>query len=270
LKEHNNSNIATWDRWADLHLNSTFYGLESFLFGKSTLCQPERELLGDLCNKKLLHLQCHFGLDTLSLGRLGAIVTGIDFSEKAIANARCIADKAQISAEFYCEDVLQLSPTHLDFDIVFSSYGFLCWLSNLDKWASNIFAALRKGGKFVCVEFHPILEVFYKGKMTGAQQYFSMPEPSLIEETGSYAVPDANVKTKQFLWQYSLSSVLSALIKAGFRINVFKEYDYCSFGLFDNLVLDKKDGLFKDPYNPGKYPYMYSIVAEKTTNKTGA
>ena len=154
-------NRKSWNSRVDVHLKSDFYDVKGFLEGESSLNDIELDLLGDIKGKSILHLQCHFGQDTISLGRLGANVTGVDLSDKAIDNAKILAKKANVNATFICCDIYDL-PTYLNeqFDIVFTSYGVIGWLPDMGKWAKIISNYLKPNGKFIFVEFHPILWVF--------------------------------------------------------------------------------------------------------------
>lgn len=154
-------NKHSWNNRTETHLNSEFYNMTGFLIGETSLNEIELELLGDISGKSILHLQCHFGQDSISLSRLGANVTGIDLSYKAIENAKIIAEKTQANTTFICCDIYDLKK-HLDekFDIVFTSYGTIGWLPDLDKWASIINHFLKPNGKFVFVEFHPVVWMF--------------------------------------------------------------------------------------------------------------
>ena len=143
-------NRESWNRRTAVHLTSEFYDVEGFLNGKNTLKDIELNLLGDISNKKVLHLQCHFGQDSISLSRLGAKVTGVDFSDKAIESARILNEQTKTDAVFICCDIYDL-PQHLDetFDIIFTSYGTIGWLPDLNKWAQIVSRFLKTGGKFI-------------------------------------------------------------------------------------------------------------------------
>ena len=155
------SNLEHWNKLTPIHERSKFYDVESFKSGKSTLKSIELEELGDVSGRSLLHLQCHFGLDTMSWARLGARVTGVDFSDRAISLAQELSKELGIEADFVCSDVYDLrSILDKQFDIVFTSYGILCWLPDLRRWAEVIAHFLRPGGTFYMVEGHPFVDVF--------------------------------------------------------------------------------------------------------------
>ncbi|MCC7297291.1 MAG: class I SAM-dependent methyltransferase, partial [Bacteroidia bacterium] len=147
------TNRDSWNKRTEIHYSSAFYDLEGFIAGKSSLQDIELQLLGDIQNKSVLHLQCHFGQDTLSLARMGAEVTGVDFSDAAIKKATELAEIVQQKARFICADIYNL-PAHLNehFDIVFTSYGTIGWLPDLEKWAKIVSHFLKPGGSFVFAE----------------------------------------------------------------------------------------------------------------------
>jgi 2-polyprenyl-3-methyl-5-hydroxy-6-metoxy-1,4-benzoquinol methylase len=151
-------NKQSWNGRVDAHIKSEFYGVEDFIKGKTSLQEIELNLLGDIKNKSILHLQCHFGQDTISLSRMGAKATGIDLSDKAIESAKELNATTKTDASFICCNVYDL-PQHLneEFDIVYTSYGTIGWLPDMDKWANVVSTFLKPGGKFIFVEFHPVV-----------------------------------------------------------------------------------------------------------------
>lgn len=151
-------NRKSWNNKTDVHFESEFYDNNSFIKGKLSLNPIELNLLGDVKGKSVLHLQCHFGQDTISLDRLGAFATGVDLSDKAIFKAKELASLTGSDANFICCDIYEL-PKYLDkkFDMVFTSYGTIGWLPNLNKWANIVSGFLKLNGKFILVEFHPVL-----------------------------------------------------------------------------------------------------------------
>ena len=154
-------NKQAWNKKTDMHIKSDFYDIDGFLNGNSSLNEIELKLLGNIKSKSILHLQCHFGQDTISLTRLGAIATGIDLSDNAINQAILLSEKTNTKVDFISCDIYDL-PKHLDkqFDIVFTSYGAIGWLPDLDKWGQIISKFLKPNGKFVFVEFHPVVWMF--------------------------------------------------------------------------------------------------------------
>lgn len=251
-----------WDKHAAIHVNSKFYDVKGFKEGKTSLTFVEREELGDVSGKSLLHLQCHFGLDTLSWARAGARVTGVDFSEKAIQLARSLAQELSIDARFIRCPVYDL-PAVLDdkFDIVFTSYGVLCWLPDLGKWGRVISNFLKEKGIFYIVEFHPVRGMFGDdGNIT--EPYFHTTEPLKYEGSGTYAEPNAEYKHVSYEWTYSLSDIVNALIEAGLRIEFLHEFPFSTSG--DCPFLAKaEDGLWYHKNKDVRIPLMFSIRARK-------
>ena len=253
-------NRKSWNNKVDIHLNSDFYDMKSFLAGKTSLNPIELELLGDLKGKKILHLQCHFGQDSISLSRLGAEVTGIDLSDKAIETAQKLAIQTHSSAKFICCDIYEL-PLHLteEFDIVFSSYGTIGWLPDLDKWTKIIHQFLKPNGQFVFVEFHPVVWMFDNAFETIAYNYSST---EAIVETfeGTYADKQANLSQEYVMWNHGLGKVFGSLIHNGLNINYFEEFDYSPYNCFEN-TLEFEPKKFRIKHLGDKIPMVYALVA---------
>ncbi|ESU28791.1 Methyltransferase type 12 [Flavobacterium limnosediminis JC2902] len=261
-KDYLNINKKTWNNKTDVHVTSDFYDTESFLNGKNTLNDIELELLGDVSGKKILHLQCHFGQDTLSLARLGAKATGVDLSDKAIEKAREFNSKLHLDAEFINCDVYDL-PNHLEeqFDIIFTSYGTIGWLPDLDKWAKVVSNFLKPGGKFVFAEFHPVVWMFDNDFKEVFYSYFNM-EPIIEDESGTYADREAEISTQTVTWNHPLSEVLNAVINNDLEIKSFNEYDYSPYNCF-NETEEFETGKFRIKHLGNKIPMVYSLTAIK-------
>jgi SAM-dependent methyltransferase len=255
-------NRQSWNARTGVHIASDFYDVDGFLKGASSLNDIELGLLGDVAGKRILHLQCHFGQDTLSLARLGADVTGIDLSDRAIDEARKLNEKLDLSAEFICCNLYDL-PQHLDakFDIVFTSYGTISWLPDLQKWAEIVARFLKPGGRFVFVEFHPVVWMFDDDFKEFKYSYFNR---GAIVETGSgtYADQSAPIETHDVGWNHPLNEVIGNLLRAGLKIEHFQEYDYSPYACFKTVekIGEKK---FVIPQLGGKIPMVYSIVATR-------
>ncbi len=222
----------------------------------------ELNLLGDVSNLSILHLQCHFGLDSLSLSRLGASVTGVDLSDKAIDKARELADKIKSDANFICSDIYDL-PNHLNrkFDIVFTSYGTVGWLPDLNKWAQVISHFLKPGGKFVFAEFHPVVWMFDDHFKEIKYNYFNV-ETIIEEEKGTYAQKDADIKQKSISWNHPLSDVINSLIKNNIQITNMQEYDYSPYDCFkETIMVEPKK--YRIKHLSDHIPMVYSLVGLK-------
>jgi ubiquinone/menaquinone biosynthesis C-methylase UbiE len=255
-------NERAWDDKTPYHVNTKFYDPPSFLNGQSTLKGVELDLCGSVAGLDLLHLQCHIGLDTLSWARLGARVTGVDFSGEAIASARQLADRAGIEATFLKSDVQRLPTTLNDrFDLVVSTYGALCWLGDLETWANGIARVLRPSGRFVLVEFHPILDVIHGGCISNRHTYFGNGAREL-KSRGTYANRDADITFTEYLWQHPVSEVVTALINAHLRLDSQIEYPFCSYQIVTALD-EEVNGYWRSSENPNRVPYLYSLVASR-------
>lgn len=255
-------NKELWNQRTEFHVNSEFYGLEAFIEGKSSLNEIELNLLGDIKGKRILHLQCHFGQDTLSLGRLGAEVTGVDLSDKAIEKAKWLAEKTGVEAEFICCNVYDL-PQHLNkqFDLVFTSYGTIGWLPDLSKWAQIVQRYLVPGGKLFLVEFHPVVWMFDNQFEKIGYNYFN-ESPIIETETGTYADRDAPIQNECITWNHPLSEVFTSLLQEGIQISSFNEYDYSPYNCFAGTI-EFEPGKFQIEHLGNKIPMVYALVATK-------
>ena len=255
-------NRQSWNNRTDTHLKSEFYDLAGFLRGKNSLKDIELALLGEIKGKRILHLQCHFGQDTISLGRLGAEVTGVDFSDKAIQRAKQIAKDTNSRAEFLCFDIYDLT-NHLDkqFDIVFTSYGTIGWLPDLDKWAKVVSAFLKTNGRLVFVEFHPVVWMFDNNFEKIAYRYFN--SGAIVEtESGTYADRNADITQEFVMWNHGLGEVINSLTGNGLEINSLDEFDHSPYNCFNHTV-EFAPGKYRIAHLEDKIPMVYSIVATR-------
>lgn len=255
-------NRHSWNTKTDTHITSDFYDVAGFLKGKSSLNDIELTLLGDLKGKSVLHLQCHFGQDSISLNRLGAAVTAVDFSDVAIHHARQLAKEANAVVNFICSDVYTL-PEHLDeqFEIVFTSYGVIGWLPDLNKWGQVISTFLKPGGKLVFAEFHPFVWMYDSNFEKITYSYFN--SGAIIEtETGSYTDRTAEITATTVAWNHSLSEVMNSLIQNGLAIRSFDEYDYSPYNCF-NKTIEYAPKKYRIAHLGEKIPMVYAISAYK-------
>ncbi len=255
-------NKKLWNEKVASHLSSDFYDMESFLAGNSSLNPVELDLLGHVEGKKILHLQCHFGQDTLSLARLGAEVTGLDLSDQAILAAEELAKKLNLDAKFICTDVYN-TPESLNaqFDMVFTSYGTIGWLPDLNAWAAVIKRVLKPGGQFVFVEFHPVVWMFdYNFEKVGYNYFNDGPVEEMTE--GTYADREAEISNNSVSWNHSLGEVFTALLNEGFHINSFQEYDYSPYNCFLNTE-EYEPKKFRIKHLGNNIPMLYALSATK-------
>lgn len=259
MDDYKEINKAAWNLKTDIHIDSEFYNNESFLKGESSLKSIELGLLGDIQGKSILHLQCHFGQDTISLSRLGAKVTGIDLSDNAINYAQKMAKELSVDTRFICSDIYEL-PNILDdkFDIVFTSYGVIGWLPDMEQWAKIVAHYLKPGGQFIMVEFHPVVWMFNDDFNAIDYSYFKGAE--IIEQLeGSYADRNAEIKYTTVTWTHSLSEVINSLIQAGVCIARFEEYDYSPYNCFKHAIQIDKDK-YRIKHLSDKLPMIYAIT----------
>lgn len=255
-------NRQSWNKRTDIHIESEFYDLKGFLKGNNSLNDIELNLLGDIKGKSVLHLQCHFGQDTISLVRLGANATGVDLSDNAISKAKEIAIKTKSDVDFVCCNIYDL-PQHLNqkFDIVFTSYGTIGWLPDLDKWANVISGFLKPKGKFVFVEFHPVIWMFDDDFKHVGYNYFNT---GAIVETlsGTYTDHNAPLTQQYVCWNHSISEVINSLIKNGIEINSLDEFDYSPYNCFrETIQIEPKK--FRIKHLDNKIPMVYAIVGKR-------
>jgi SAM-dependent methyltransferase len=261
-----NLNRARWDELVGIHARSAFYDVAGFKAGECSLRPLEVEELGDVSGKSLLHLQCHFGLDTLSWARRGAAVTGVDYSTEAIALARSLAQELNIPATFVCSDVLELpSALQGSFDVVFTSYGAICWLPDLRRWADVVRHFLKPGGTFYMAEVHPVALIFDdRPGVTDLRigfPYFFTREPIRYENQGTYADRAAQVQnTTNYYWQHSLGDVVTAVASAGLRIEFLHEFPFCVCDLLPGME-EGADGWWRLKSGGESVPLLFSLKA---------
>ncbi len=265
MKEYNHyfeANKKLWNQRTLVHKESSFYNREGFVKGEQALTPIELGELTNVAGKKMLHLQCHFGMDSLDWTRRGAKVTGVDLSDEAIKEARKLNDELGLDAQFICSNVYDLKE-HLDdrFDIVFSSYGTIGWLPDLDRWAQLIAYYLKPVGLFYFAEFHPVVWMF-DDEFTHIKYAYENRELIIVENQGTYTDRGAAIGGKEYSWNHSISEVLNALIRAGLKLEWFNEHLYSPYPCFRHSVETGK-GKWEIRGMEGKLPMVYSLGAVK-------
>lgn len=249
-------NKKAWDKRTSVHFDSEMYDVDGFLDGKCSLKEIELSEMGDVRGMTLLHLQCHFGLDTLSWARKGAKVTGVDLSPEAIKKANELKTKAELEGHFICSDVYDYenaaSPV---FDIVFASYGALNWLPDLDGWARIVAKSLKVGGHLHLIEFHPAYDLH------SGYSYFSQKEPD-VEESGTYTENCSGKLAMVASWPHPLSEVVNALIENGIAIDHLNEFPFRPYDCFDD-VEEREKGRFYVKNQKHAVPLLYSLKGTK-------
>ena len=276
MDERTKTNYLMWNDIVDVHARAESYNLEGFKRGENVLYSIELDEVGDVRGKSLLHLQCHFGLDTMSWARLGAHVTGLDFSDKAIALARSLSRELKIPAKFVQASVYDAATAVPgEFDIVFSSYGAITWLPELRPWARAIAAKLKPGGFFYICDMHPFASIFdnTEGVTDLKQQFSYFRKETIVDPPGGtdYADRTYHGKHAGHEWIHTISEIIDSLIEAGLRIDFFHEFPACVWRCFP--FAEPIDGAASDPqmsrYQAGRWwhvkndpiPLLFSVRA---------
>jgi SAM-dependent methyltransferase len=261
------ANRANWDERVQHHIASDFYDMDAFRAGAITVPDVEREEVGDVAGKSLLHLQCHFGQDTLSWARLGATVTGLDFSGEAIAAARSIAEELSIPAEFVEANVYD-APQALEgrqFDIVYTSLGVLTWLPDIERWAQAAAACVRPGGLLYLRDGHPFAWVFddeHPSELRVRFPYWSVDGGLRFDYPGSYATGAETQHNVTYESPHALGDIVTALVQAGLAIEFLHEFNYASYRAFP-FMEQSDDGNWRLPAHADSVPLIFSIRAHR-------
>ena len=261
-KQFFETNQKSWDTRVDTHVDSEFYNNKAFIAGENSLKEIEIAFLGDVKGLKILHLQCHFGQDSISLSRMGAEVTGIDFSPKAIETAKELAIKTRQNTRFICSNIYDLPEVFNEqFDLVYTSYGTIGWLPDLNRWAKVVAHFLKPKGKFVFVEFHPVVWMFDDDFSKVAYNYFNSG-PIIENEIGTYADKNAAISSEYVMWNHDFGEVLGSLLYENLELKQFQEYDFSPYNCFSHTI---EIGLsrFRIAHLKNYIPMVYSLVMEK-------
>ena len=251
-------NHKSWEDRTSIHLKSKFYDVEAFKKNPMSLKSFELEGLGDVKGKSLLHLQCHFGQDSLSWAKKGAKVTAVDFSATAIKAAKALSEELEIKTKFIESNVLTLDLKQ-EFDLIFMSYGTLGWLPDLKKWGSIVAKHLKQGGTFFIAEFHPVLEILDEKKQFG---YFFDKNIPTTKEVGSYTDGGEDMTTEYCWWNHSLSEIFVALESNGLKLQSFAEFDYSPYQIKGTVERQKGQYVLKNRVKQS-LPYVFTLKATK-------
>jgi SAM-dependent methyltransferase len=267
------ANRRNWDERVPIHRRdrSGFYAVERFLAGGKRLHAIERGDLGDVAGKRVIHLQCHFGLDTLILARHGAIVTGLDFSPAAIAEARRLATQTGLAAEFVCADVYDARRV-LDgeFEIAYVTWGTICWLPDMPAWARVVASLLKPGGFFYFADAHPNMLILEErdGRLVHEYPIDTPPEaPLVFDEAHTYSDDATPLQaTRTYQWIHSLSRVVTALRDAGLALDFVHEHPGLPWPPFPMCVRGE-DGMWRLPERIPAFALSYSLRASKPVSQ---
>lgn len=257
--------LAHWNEVTPHHVASPMYRTDDFRRGEIVLDAVVRGAIGDVAGQRLLHLQCHFGLDTLSLARMGARVVGLDFSSAAVEQARTLAAEAGIDACFHLADVLDPPAGLTGFDIVFASWGAIWWIADIGAWMKAAAGALRSGGRLFVCEGHPALLMLDERAPAGELRVrwpWNSDEPHI--DVGDLDYCGAIVAANRTVgWFHGLSQILTAALDAGLAITAFREGDRIPWKALDQMVR-VDDGYWGLPPGAPYLPLSFTLEATNT------
>lgn len=275
MDEYREANLANWNDRVPIHAASQTYDLDRFRAGRddiSTVVDFDRHSIGDVAGKRLLHLQCHIGTDTVSWGRLGATVTGYDFSEPAIEQARVLAERMELGdarfvvGEFY--DAPQVLAGER-FDVVYTGVGALCWLPDIRRWAEVVERLLEPGGVLLIREAHPVLWALDHDReddeLVLAVPYFETREPLRWDDTETYTETGEAVEhATTYEWNHGIGEILTSVLDVGLRIRRFEEHRHLEWQAWHLFQEESDTGRYVLPAHlRDRVPLSYTLVAEK-------
>lgn len=266
-------NRAMWDERAPAHAGSVDYGVQRFADDAahiSSVVAFDRPRLGDVAGQRGVHLQCHIGTDTVSLARLGARMTGLDFSAASLEQARRLAAAADADVDFVQSEVyeaLDVLPAG-GFDLVYTGVGAIIWLPSIDRWAGIVTDLLRPGGRLFMREGHPVLSAVGDtrpdGLVTLEHPYREMEEPTRWEVEGTYVATDVEFEQKVSVeWNHGLGEVVTALLDHGLKLTTLVEHDRVPWDALPGYMEALDDGEFRLRDRPERLPHTYTVSALK-------
>ena len=267
MDPHVAANRANWDDRVPVHLASSAYDVDGWLTSRRGPRPEELEALGAVDGLDLVHLQCHFGMDTLSFARAGARVTGLDFSPAAITEARSLAERAGLSdrARFVETDVLRaadaLAPE--TFDIVYVSLGALCWLPSITQWAMQVAALLRPGGRLYVHDVHPLTLALADDDLRIENSYFEEVQPTSYNDDATYTDgQDRLANTRTYEWNHALGEIVTAVLAQGLHLDKFVEHDWTGWPRFSWLI-ETPDHRWHSPSGKPRVPLSFTLLATR-------
>jgi SAM-dependent methyltransferase len=266
-------NMASWDERAPAHFASPGYEVERFVADPefiSKVVRYDRPRLGDISGLRGVHLQCHIGTDTISLARLGASMTGVDFSVPAVEQAQGLAQRTGADATFVVSDVYA-APDVIgsgSFDLVYTGIGALCWLPSVARWAGTVASLLRPGGRLFVREGHPMMWAIEDSRdddlLVVRYPYFELPEPMMFDEPGTYVPTDVEFTLNvTYSWNHGLGEIVTALLDAGLDITGLTEHDSVPWEALPGLMEQTADDEWRLADNPWRLPHSYTLQAVK-------
>ena len=269
-------NRANWDERAPAHAASPDYGVQQFIADPGHLSRVvtfDRLRLGELTGQRAVHLQCHIGTDTISLARLGATVTGLDFSPASIAQARDLAERTGTPARFEVSDVYAAADVlgRAEFDLVYTGIGALCWLPSIRRWAEVVAALLKPGGRLFLREGHPVMwsladPLPASGELVIDLPYFEQREPHTWTEGGTYVETSAVFShTTTHEWSHGLGETVTALLDNGLQVTELTEHDSVPWEAMPGYMVCGDDGEWRLADRPWRLPVSFTLQAVKAS-----
>ena len=275
MDDYLQTNRANWDDRAPAHAASPGYAVSRLVADPTALSgvvEFDRPLLGDVTGLRGIHLQCHIGTDTLSLHRLGARMTGLDFSPAALHQARALASRAGADID-YVESTVDGAVAALGaggFDLVYTGIGALCWLPRIRDWAQTVAALLRPGGRLFIREGHPVLATMADptgpdSQLVIAYPYFEQPDPQMWDEPGTYVETDIEFDHNvTYEWNRGLGEIVTALLDAGMQVTGLVEHDSVPWEALPGLMVVDDRGERRLRQHPERMPASYTLQAVKS------
>jgi SAM-dependent methyltransferase len=264
-------NRAQWDERAPAHAASPGYALDKFRADSSYLSDVVRfdlPRLGDISGLRGVHLQCHIGTDTISLARLGARMTGLDFSPFAIGEARALSEQTAAGVEFVESDLYDAADAlgAESFDLVFTGIGALCWLPDVRGWARVVANLLKPGGRLFIREGHPVLWAIdeKRDELVLDYPYFETEEPVVLLSEGTYVETDVEFTANTTItWNHGLGEIVGAILAAGLSLTMLEEHDSVPWEGLPGKMREGRDGEWRLTDRPERLPLSYTLQAVK-------
>jgi len=271
VADYRTLNQANWDERAAIHGDSSFYGTDRYVRDPdlvSDVVQFDRPLLGDLTGVRGVHLQCHLGTDTLSLARLGAVMSGLDFSAASLERARALAGAAGMQIDYHQADVYEAADVlgRSSFDLVYTGVGALCWLPRMKDWADTVAALLRPGGRLFIREGHPVLWALADPRPDRAlaleYPYFEVTEPQVWDEPTSYTDSDRSLTASvTHQWNHGLADIVGSLLDAGMQLTGLVEHQSVPWEALPGQMRQLHNGEWQLDDRPERLPHSYTLQA---------
>lgn len=272
VNEYRDINRANWDERAPVHAASPDYAVERFVDDPEFLSDVVRfdlPMLGDIAGLKGVHLQCHIGTDTVSLSRLGAQMTGLDFSPASVAQARNLVARTAETVDFVEADVYDAVTVlgEASQDLVFTGIGALCWLPSIDRWADTVAGLLREGGRLFIREAHPLLWALDDTRADVPalrHPYFEQVEPMVWTDEGTYVETDLQISASTtHEWNHGLGEIVTALLRADMEITALTEHDSVPWEALPGAMVADRRGEWRLAEHPERLAASYTLCAVK-------